>query len=77
MNRLRSFIRNAFILYRTDNPGWNITALITIGGFMLLGASALLSQIPGFGPMDPTVLELGKFAFYTGIGRATMPHKED
>ena len=76
MNRLRRFIGNAFVPYGI-NPGWNLTAIITIIGVILLGASALLSQIPGFGQMDPNVIEMGKFAFYTGIGRATMPHEED
>jgi len=75
MNRLIKFMKNALVPY--GNPGWNITAIITIGGFILLGLSALMSQIPGFGQMDPTVIEIGKAAFYTGIGRATMPHQHE
>jgi len=64
------------VLGVTKNTGWNLTAIITIIGVILLGASALLSQIPGF-EMDPNVIELAKFAFYIGIGRATMPHEGD
>jgi len=41
-----------------------------------MGVSLLLHQI-GFGEVQPTVLEIGKAAFYTGIGRATMPNKVD
>jgi len=72
MNRLTRFIRNAFVPYGV-NPGWNLTAVITLGGVALLGVSALLSQL-GYGTVDPVVIEIGKAAFYTGIGRATMPH---
>ena len=77
MDRIIRFMKNALIPYRKENPNWNLTAIITIGGFILLGLSALMSQIPGFGRMDPTVIEVGKFAFYTGIGRATMPHQHE
>lgn len=77
MNRIIKFMKNALVLYENENPGWNVTAIITIGGFILLGLSALMSQIPGFGQMDPTVIEVGKFAFYTGVGRATMPHHHE
>lgn len=72
MNRIREILSNAFIPYGV-NPGWNITAIITLGGVALLGISALLSQL-GYGTVDPVVVEIGKAAFYTGIGRATMPH---
>jgi hypothetical protein len=60
----------------TPNPGWNPTAIMTFGGVALMGLSFLLHQI-GFGEVSPTIIEIGKAAFYTGLGRATMPHKED
>jgi hypothetical protein len=53
----------------SQNPGPNLTAMLTLGGFGLLAVSALIQQL-GFGIIDPVVLEIGKAAFYTGIGRA-------
>ena len=53
----------------TPNPGPNVTAMLTLGGFGLLTVSLLIQQL-GFGNSDPVVLEIGKAAFYTGIGRA-------
>jgi len=72
---IRPFLRRILVLH-TPNPGWNHTAVLTLGGFALMGVSLLLHQI-GFGEVQPTVLEIGKAAFYTGIGRATMPNKVD
>jgi hypothetical protein len=43
--------------------------MLTLGGFALLAVSALIQQL-GYGSIDPVVLEVGKAAFYTGIGRA-------
>lgn len=62
----------------TPNPGLNITAFLTIGGFALLGISALLSQL-GYGNSDPVIIEIGKAAFYSGLGRAytQAEHKSD
>jgi hypothetical protein len=67
---LTEFLKNAFIPW-SPNPGLNLTAIITILGLSILGLSALLSQIPDFGSIDPNIIEIGKFAFYTGMGRAT------
>jgi len=72
---IKRFLRRILIIY-TPNPGWNQTALITIGGFTLMGVSFLLQQF-GLGAVDPAIIEIGKAAFYTGIGRATMPNKVD
>ena len=74
MNRLIKFMKNALVPY--GNPGWNITAIITLSGVALLGISVLLSQL-GYGAVDPVVMEIGKAAFYTGLGRATMPHRQN
>jgi len=76
MNRLIKFMKNALVPYEKENPGWNITAIITLGGVALLGISVLLSQL-GYGAVDPVVMEIGKAAFYTGLGRATMPHQQN
>ena len=71
--KIKPFLRRVLILH-TPNPGWNHTALITLGGVALMGVSFILHQF-GFGPVDPTIIEIGKAAFYTGLGRATMPTK--
>lgn len=73
--KLRRFLRRILVFY-IPNPGWNMTALITIGGFVLMGASFLFHQF-GAREVDPTIIEIGKAAFYTGMGRATMPNKVD
>ena len=70
---IKLFLRRLLLPY-SPNPGWNMTALITIGGFVLMGLSFLFHQF-GAGAVDPTIIEIGKAAFYTGLGRATMPHK--
>ena len=66
--KIKLWLYYTMCLY-TPNPGPNLTAMLTLGGFGLLAVSALLAQF-GYGPMDPVVLEIGKAAFYTGIGRA-------
>ena len=71
--RIIEFLIEAFIPW-SPNPGWKVPALLTIGGFLLVSISLLLHQI-GFGPPDPSTIEIGRVAFYTGIGRAT--HKLD
>ena len=74
--KLRRFLRRVLVIY-APNPGWNQTALITLGGFALMGISFLLHQIGLGDVVDPTIVEIGKAAFYTGIGRATVPQKVD
>jgi hypothetical protein len=51
------------------NPGFNVTAVLTLGGFALMGVSALLAQV-GYGVPDPLIMEVGRAAFYSGLGRA-------
>ena len=73
--KFRRFLRRILVIY-APNPGWNTTAIITLGGFALMGISFLLHQV-GLGEVQPTIIELGKAAFYTGLGRATMPSKDE
>jgi hypothetical protein len=54
---------------KLPNPGWNISAFLTLGGFAVLSFSAILAQL-GYGVMEPVIIELGKAAFYTGLGGA-------
>jgi len=70
-NDVIGFIRRATVPY-SPNPGWNISALMTIGGFFLVATSAILCQL-GYGNIPPIIAEIGKAAFYTGIGRASSP----
>jgi len=74
VNDVMSFIRRATVPY-TPNPGWNISAIMTLGGFFLLAASAILCQI-GYGTIPPIIDEIGKAAFYAGIGRASVEEKK-
>ena len=69
LSKLRIFLENAFILHR-KNPGWNVTAIITLGGVALMGLSFLLYQL-GFPHPDDAIIEIGKAAFYAGLGRAS------
>lgn len=71
-----SRVLRRILVIRTPNPGWNQTALITLGGVALMGVSFILHQF-GLGEVQPTVIEIGKAAFYTGLGRATMPNRVD
>lgn len=73
--RIRSLLYYTTCLY-TPNPGPNLTAFLTLGGFLLLAISALAAQF-GAGPMEPVVLEIGKASFYTGIGRAFTQAEAD
>ena len=73
--KIKLFLRRILIVY-SSNPGWNQTAIMTLGGVALMGVSFILHQF-GLGEVDPTIIEIGKAAFYTGLGRATMPHKEE
>ena len=73
--KFRCFLRRILIIYK-PNPGWNPTALITLAGFTLMGASFILHQC-GLGEVDPAIIEIGKAAFYTGMGRATAENKID
>ena len=72
---LRCFLRRILIIYK-PNPGWNVTAIITLSGFGLMAVSFLFCQFGG-GEVDPTIIEIGKAAFYTGMGRATAENKID
>lgn len=74
VNDVMSFIRRATVPY-SPNPGWNISAIMTLSGFFLLAASAILCQI-GYGDIPQIVDELGKAAFYTGLGRASIGEKK-
>ena len=51
------------------NPGWDLASMLFLGGFLVLTVSLLLQQL-GYGRADPVILEIGKAAFYTGIGSA-------
>lgn len=74
----RLFVK--YIIHITmPNPGVNTAAVLSIGGFVLLGLSAILEQV-GYGAPNPVIIELGKAAFYTGIGgayqRAEIKYRE-
>lgn len=70
-----NFLFYALIPYH--NPGGiNMSSILVLGGFALWGLSSLLYQL-GAGPIDPMVLEIGKAAFYTGLGSAGQKASND
>lgn len=73
--KFKRFLRRILVIH-TPNPGWNLTAIMTLGGFLFMAFSFILHQA-GFGDVEPTIIEIGKAAFYTGMGRATMPNRVD
>jgi len=68
--RFNLFLKYATCLY-LPNPGWNQSAFLTLGGFVVLSVSAIIAQL-GYGEIQPVIIELGKAAFYTGIGGAAQ-----
>jgi len=67
-NWIKTFIKCSIYIYM-ENPGFNISAVMILGGFSILSLSALLGQM-GYGHPDPVIIEIGKAAFYTGLGSA-------
>ena len=55
----------------TPNPGFNLTAVLTLSGFSVMAFSILAAQF-GYGTPDPVLVELGKAAFFSGMGRASQ-----
>lgn len=72
---LRKYWRRLTIL-KVKNPGWNMTAITVLGGLALMGLCVVLEQV-GIGTANPTVMEIGKAAFYIGAGRSSMPHGDN
>ena len=66
--KLRIFIVNAIIPYRR-NPGWNVTAFITLVGLGVWGICALGNAF-GFATFPASVSEIGSMIFGYGLGVA-------
>jgi hypothetical protein len=71
MNKeLNRFLRKALILYFPNPGGFNVDAILVIGGAIVWGVCAIYSQVWGV-VMIPEVSEIGKACIFVGIGRAT------
>ena len=66
---LKEFLKNALIPW-SKNPGWNIDSICVLGG-LLVWAIVVIGNAYGFAEIPSEVVEIGKAAFYTGIGRST------
>ena len=68
--KVKNFLKNALIPYISNPGGFNVDAILVIGGALVWGICAIQAQITG-GAMIPEVSEIGKACIFVGIGRAT------
>jgi hypothetical protein len=72
---LNRFIRNALIPYFPNPGGFNLDAVLVVGGASVWAICAIQAQVTG-GVMLPEVSEIGKACIFVGIGRATKGNAE-
>ena len=68
--KVRSFLKNALTPYFQNPGGFNVDAILVIGGAIVWCVCAIYSQVCGV-VMIPEVSEIGKACIFVGIGRAT------
>jgi len=68
---IKAFLMHALIPIHINPGGVNVSSCLILGGFGLWAFSSVLSQV-GLGSVDPFVVEIGKAAFYTGLGSAAQ-----
>ena len=64
--RLIRFLYSAFCVWKT-NPRFNVSAFCTVSGIMIFGACMII-QTFGIGVAPEPIIEVGKAAFYIGLG---------
>lgn len=64
--RLKRFIHSSFYLWE-NNPALNVSAFCTVSGIAIFGI-CMLAQTLGYGVAPEPIIEIGKAAFYVGIG---------
>jgi len=64
--RLARFIHSAFCVWK-GNPRLNLTAFCTVSGLMIFG-TCMIIQTLGIGIAPEPIIEVGKAAFYIGLG---------
>ena len=74
--KIKRFMRHAFLPYLTNPGGWNIDAILVIAGAMVWAICAVYSQINGI-DIVPEVSEIGKACIFVGIGRASKEGKPE
>jgi hypothetical protein len=64
--RLKRFICSAFYIWE-NNPRINMSAFCTVSGIMIFGVCMII-QTCGIGTAPEPIIEIGKAAFYIGLG---------
>ena len=69
--KLLKFLKTAFWPFHNPNRETNLTALMTLCGFTLLAVCEIGARAFGWPPPSPLINEIGRGAFWVGIGRAS------
>jgi hypothetical protein len=64
--RLIRFIHSAFCVWE-KNPSFNLSAFCTVSGIAIFGVCMII-QTFGIGVAPEPIIEVGKAAFYIGVG---------
>lgn len=64
--RLIRFLHSAFCVWKM-NPRFNVSAFCTVSGIMIFGVCMII-QTFGVGVAPEPIIEVGKAAFYIGLG---------
>ena len=64
--RLKRFIRAAFFIWE-NNPVLNLSGFCTVSGITIFGICMII-QTCGLGTAPEPIIEIGKAAFYIGLG---------
>ena len=67
-DKVKAFLKAAFW---PGGKSVNLNACMVLGGFGLLALISVGKSAWGWGPLDPNIIEMGKAAFYVGLGRAS------
>jgi len=65
-NRIKRFIKASFFIWE-NNPTFNLSAFCTVSGIIVFGLCMVI-QTFGMGVAPEPIIEIGKAAFYIGVG---------
>lgn len=71
----KRFLKNALIPFFPNPGGFNLDAVLVVGGALVWAICAIQAQVTG-GVMLPEVSEIGKACIFVGIGRASKGNAE-
>jgi hypothetical protein len=72
-SRLKRFIHSAFFIWE-NNPHFNVSAFCTVSGIAIFGI-CMVVQTLGIGVAPESIIEIGKAAFYIGVGGSVEKSK--